>query len=145
MNCQISAWVLTEDSGARQALLEVQRWMQRVERELSRFRPDSDLSRLNAAAGKPYRAGELLWQVTTAALDAARATDGLFDPTVGRALIQAGYDRSFERIAGRDLKDAPLAPPRLPAAAWRDIHLDPNRRTITLPEGVQLDLGGVAC
>ncbi len=143
MNCQMTAQVCTDDAGeARTALLAVDRWMQRVERELSRFRPDSDLSRLNAAAGRPYRAGALLWQVTQAALVHAAATDGVFDPTIGRALVEAGYDRSFELITDR--RDAPRSAFSLPVATWRDIHFDSERRSITLPEGVQLDLGGIA-
>ncbi len=148
MNCQMAAWVCTDDeAGAQQALLEVQRWMEQVERELSRFRPDSDLCRLNAAAGQPYRAGELLWQATIAAMDAARATDGVFDPTIGRALIQAGYDRSFERL---NQPSSPSASPSLLlddanlGSGWQAVRLDPDQRTITLPPGVLLDLGGVA-
>ncbi len=149
MNCQMAAWVCTDDAHrARAALRAVERWMQRVERELSRFRPDSDLSRLNAAAGRPYRAGELLWQVTQQALAWAEATDGVFDPTIGRALAAAGYDRSFETLTHdphpADDANARTPAPAQPPAAWRDIHLDPATRAITLPPGVQLDLGGVA-
>lgn len=144
MNCQMTAWVYADNPAAQAALLAVEHWMRRVERELSRFRPDSDLSRLNAAAGRPYPAGALLWEVTQQALALAEATDGVFDPTVGRAMIAAGYDRSFERLAAA--ADAPLFTPTLsqPRHAWRDVQMDSERRTITLPAVVQLDLGGIA-
>ena len=148
MNCQMAAWVCTDEvDAARSALLAVEHWMQLVERELSRFRPDSDLSRLNAAAGQPYRAGKLLWQVIQQALIWAEATAGIFDPTVGRDLIEAGYHRSFETFThtphSAETIPAPISS-TYPPATWRDIHLDPDTHTITLPPGIQLDLGGIA-
>ncbi len=147
MNCQMTAWVCTDDAiQARAALRAVERWMHRVEGALSRFRPESDLSRLNAAAGQPYRAGELLWQVTQQALAWAEATDGGFDPTIGRALVAAGYNRSFETLAD-DRDPAPSTNTSFDghqSATWRDIRLEPETHTIDLPPGVQLDLGGIA-
>ena len=146
MNCQMTAWVCTDDGGAAGAALQaVARWMQRVDLELSRFRPDSDLSRLNAAGGRPYRAGALLWEVTREALAAAQASRGIFDPTIGLDLVAAGYDRSFEQLA--TLAGEPVSPMTRDEARrsrWEDIHLDPRHRTITLPPDVRLDLGGIA-
>ena len=145
MNCQMTAWVYTDDSlHAQKALLHVEQWMKRVERELSRFQAESDLSRLNAAGGAPYRAGALLWQTTLVALDAARASNGLFDPTIGQALNAAGYDRSFRLMAKHRQKEATHTPTPSTDATWRHIQLDTVHRTITLPPGVQLDLGGIA-
>ena len=69
-----------------------------TERALSRFLAESELSALNRSAGRPFRASPLLLQAVTAALAAARETDGLFDPTVLNALLEAGYDRSFELL-----------------------------------------------
>ncbi len=145
MNCQMAAWVISEDPAAQAALLAVETWMHTVEQALSRFRPDSDLSRLNASAGHPYPAGDVLWQVTQRALAAANATDGLFDPTIGQALIRAGYHRSFEHLSNDPQPPHDPIEPRPEATyTWRDIQLDPARRTITLPPGVRLDLGGIA-
>ena len=53
------------------------------ERVLSRFRPDSELSQVNRAAGRAVAAGPILRAVLAAALRAARATDGVFDPALG--------------------------------------------------------------
>lgn len=153
MNCQMSAWVYSEDPAISAALQFVETWMQEVEQTLSRFRPTSDLSRLNAQAGHPYPASDVLWQVTRHALAAARCTEGFFDPTSGQALIASGYDRSFEQLPrGQQVSSfqarATLAGSwsvvDVNAGAWEQVVLDEERHTITLPAGVQLDLGGIA-
>jgi len=108
----------------------------------SRFRDDSELSALNRSAGGAVPVGEILWNAVAVAIDAARATDGLVDPTVGRSLRLAGYDRSFSRIRLRDGR--PLAPAFEPAGRWRELELDEERRTIRVPTGVELDLGATA-
>ncbi len=114
-----------------------------LDRAASRFRPDSELSVLNAAAGHRVRVGPLLAEVLTVSLRMAAATDGLVDPTVGRAVVAAGYDRTFRSmpsISGR------LAPPRAPTYSWRDVQVQPESdgTWVSVPPGVQLDLGAVA-
>src|SRR5690349_3138852 len=63
-----------------------------------RFRRDSELSRLNAAGGHPVEVSALFTTTLRHALDVAMATGGLVDPTVGGALISAGYDRDFAEV-----------------------------------------------
>ena len=79
------------------ALRAVEEELERLEAILSRFRPESDLSRLNRE-GK-IEAPPDLERVIELALEARERTDGRFDPTIYDALSQAGYDRSFEQIA----------------------------------------------
>jgi FAD:protein FMN transferase len=110
------------------------------ERELSRFRPASGLSRLNATAGRPAPAGPLLRRVARRALDAAARTDGVFDPLLGRQLEAVGYDVTFDRIAS----PPPSGAPPVPGGAWRHVEIDDAAGTITLPAGARLDLGGIA-
>lgn len=141
MNCSMAAWVYSDEAEAVVALGRVEAWMRQVEAELSRFLPESDLSRLNAGAGAPYAAGDLLWQVTGLALETARATGGCFDPALGRAIGAAGYDRSFELLAPDEANAAPS--PHRPGL-WQQIILDAGAHTITLPAGSALDLGGIA-
>lgn len=133
--------VVTEATAVEQAGDEVRRLFAEWERRLSRFRPDSELSRLNADAGRPVVVSHLLFEVLEAALRAARATAGLYDPTLLRALERLGYDRSFEQVG----VDVPAAPgPVPPGGGWRRVELDPKGRTVTLPPGVGVDLGGSA-
>lgn len=140
MGCQVLAAVDNGD-GDEERLAAVRVWFERWEQQLSRFRPTSDLCRLNAAGG-PVAVAPDLWEVLQAALDGAALSDGLVRPTVLAALEAAGYDRSFEALAQAMSAEAPAAP-ALPSD-WRVIRLDPSRRVVALPPGVGLDLGGVA-
>jgi len=113
-----------------------------VERCLSRFIPDSELSALNRSGGEPFQASSLLFEAVSLAIRAAEDTNGVFDPTVLAALGQVGYDRSFEQIghAGR-----PIYP--LPEKAIRPDHravlCDPGTHRIRLTAGQRIDLGGI--
>ena len=61
-----------------------------VDRACSRFRPDSELSRVNARAGRAVSVEPLLIEAIDVALRAAALTNGDVDPTLGRALEQSG-------------------------------------------------------
>ena len=109
-------------------------------RRLSRFDDASELSALNRSGGDWFTASCLLREVLERALYWARETDGLFDPTILPALVAAGYDRSFELVAGAI--HLTTQPSVQPAGAWQNVEVYGD--TIRLPHGVQLDLGGVA-
>jgi thiamine biosynthesis lipoprotein len=115
------------------------------ERCCSRFDPDSELSRLNARAGGPVVVSRRLFDTVAAALSAARATDGIFDPTVLHRLEDLGYDRTFAAIRadGVDTGTHPASPTPW-AGAWRSVRLDRPTRSVDLPAGTGLDLGGIA-
>ncbi len=107
----------------------------------SRFRDDSELSRLNRSAGRPFAAGPLLLEALDIALGAAAATGGAVDPTIGRALRGLGWDRDFAVVVAADER------PRIeivPAAGWRRIAVDRTRGLVSMPAGVELDLGSTA-
>ena len=112
-----------------------------LERRWSRFRPDSELSRLNARAGRgPVVVSNETAGLVTHAVQASALTGGAFDPTVLAALIGLGYDAPFpklpvDRLAG-DHEPAP-------APGCRDIHVDPAVPAVSLPDGVALDPGGI--
>ena len=109
-----------------------------VDRACSRFRPDSELSRLSGSRGATVEVSPVLADALTVAFDAAHATDGLVDPTIATSLRAWGYDRDFVTI-----------PPGLPPLAlalhavpgWRTVDFDPAARTIRVPDDVELDLG----
>ena len=107
------------------------------ERELSRFDPTSDLSRLNAAGGRWTPVGRRLLEALGLALRAREETDGRFDPTVLPALVAAGYDRSFELLEEREARWAD---------DWRagtTIELDLRNGCARLERGSSVDLGGI--
>jgi thiamine biosynthesis lipoprotein len=116
-------------------------WVETVEAACSRFREDSDISRANAAAGRPVRVSPTLLQAADAAVAMAELTGGLCDPTVGEAVINAGYDRTFEAIVAEG--PGPEGPAR-GGGAWRQVEVDHQAGTITIPAGYRLDLGGSA-
>lgn len=108
----------------------------RLETLLSRFRPDSELSRLNRE--RALRVGPELAELVRLALAARNDTGGRFDPTVHGAVVAAGYDRSFEQIAsGAGCASTSVAP-----ACGGNVDIDGD--FVTLESGVHLDLGGIA-
>lgn len=111
------------------------------EDSLSRFTPESELSYVNGQAGRPVQVSRLFWFVMGRALEAARATDGVYDPSMGTHIVEAGYDRTFDEVPTRQ-HHVPGA--RSAGGSWRKIHLDPVARTVTLPVGMRLDFGGIA-
>lgn len=119
---------------------EVRALFDHWEAVLSRFIPDSELSRVNAAAGATVRVSPLFHRVLTQALHAARSTGGVFDPTLGRQLVAAGYSQSFDVPSTAQFR---LSAPR-PGGAWRDIEIDDAAKTISIPRSVALDFGGIA-
>ena len=107
----------------------------------SRFRAESDLSRVNALAGRLVPVRRLTLDLVDVALAAARRTDGACDPTVGLDLLAAGYDDDIEAVRGRcpAMATAPRA-----AAAWRAVRVDRTLTRVGVPRGLALDLGATA-
>ena len=113
-----------------------------VDRSCSRFRDDSELLRLNRSAGDEVVVGPYLLAALEVAVTAAEATGGAVDPTVGKALRLAGYDRTFALVRLRDGRVVRVS--SAPAGAWREIEIDAERSTARIPAGVELDLGATA-
>lgn len=134
-----------DEARAREATDRCVAWLAEVDDRLTRFDAASELCQLNAAAGTWHSVSKLLYDAVAQSLAAARASDGLFDPTLLTLLKVLGYDRDYREIAGRDVGVA--RPGRRRAAhagGWRGIELDRARRRIRLPAGAELDLGGIA-
>ena len=136
--------VVTEPSclPAARSLLEAD--LAAVDLACSRFRADSEICTLQTTGQttgqtKGQQVSLLLAEAIAVALRAAELTDGDVDPTVGAAMSAIGYDRDFERI-DRTGPAAQLTVRTVPG--WREVRLD--GRTLTMPAGVQLDLGATA-
>ncbi len=111
------------------------------EQALSRFLPESELSRLNQQAGTSVAVSDLLYHVLATALTAAQATQGVYDPAMLDQLVQLGYDRSFDDLP--PVRSAFLFPGE-PGGGWRGIRVNPLSQYVTLPIGIKLDFGGIA-
>lgn len=114
-------------------------WFQQIERICSRFDPHSELMALTHRAGEPVPVSTILYEAVQFAVRVADETGGAFDPTVGRRMEVSGFNREH-RTAQR--VDTGIDPH--PAVSYRDVHLDPEHRTVTLRVPLVLDLGAIA-
>jgi thiamine biosynthesis lipoprotein len=129
MSTQAGIWLDSRHAEAEIALRHGQELIHQLEHRLSRFRPESELCRLNASAGSgPQVVSAWLFEVVEAALALSTFSEGLIDPTVLPCLVQAGFGPGARK--GR--------------VSHRLVSLDRTRQTIELEAGVGLDLGGVA-
>ena len=114
----------------------------RSEQRFTRFSDASELAQLNRSAEVWFQASTEMYQVIEQAYHLAIETDGLFNPAILPALKQAGYDRSMDEIR----KSPPRMQPPLEVEKhdFRQIQLDLATKSILLPQGMQVDLGGIA-
>jgi thiamine biosynthesis lipoprotein len=120
-------------------------WLAALSDQLTRFADASELAALNRAAGEWCPVSGTLFSVVAESVAAARATEGLFDPGLLPLLEALGYDRDYDEIEHRETSPSLAAADALaPSGRWRAIQLDAERLRIVLPEGLRLDLGGIA-
>jgi thiamine biosynthesis lipoprotein len=117
----------------------VERQFASIDARFSRFRAGSELRRLNATGGPMVVSAELL-QAIERARGYWELTDGWFDVTIGGALFDSGYDRSF--APGVLDRPAPAEKSARPAFTSADIRLERRSHTVQLPPGMMLDFGG---
>lgn len=124
--------------GADDAVTRAFGWFHEIEERCTRFDERSELMRLATEIGAPVAASVVLFEAVRFALTVAEESDGAFDPTVGHRMAERGFNR--EHRTGR-----PVQIPFEPVAdvSYRDVRVDPDRRTITLLRPLILDLGAV--
>ena len=105
-----------------------------LEQRWSRFRPDSEVSLLNASAGRAVVISPPTRLLIVRSLEAWRITGGAFDPTVLGDVVRAGYDRSFAELSG--------LPGSSPLERGAD-RIAVDRYHAALPAGVGFDPGGL--
>jgi thiamine biosynthesis lipoprotein ApbE len=139
---------VTDPPALAKARALVERELDAIDRACSRFRPNSELSRLNArAGGGPVRITPQLAEALGVALRAAELTNGDVDPTVGAALVLAGYDRDWQLLDPPGEEPGAAFPPPLRArlrSGHRTIEFDRELATVRVPRGIVLDLGATA-
>ena len=109
--------------GADGAISEAFAETARLDRALSLYKPDSEVSRLNRAGGEWFSCGDALWEAVDASLRYGKASGGAFDATILPVL-----------------KDGPAA---LAKVGWGKVRTDPATRRVQLPPGGMMDFGGI--
>src|SRR5260370_34217261 len=140
MGSHIQAWLSVTNAEDAQILNSVPDWFEEWEACFSRFRKESELSRLNRRAGHWMKVSESLLEVISEAVQGAKATNGLFNPLILPALQAVGYGHSFEPevfIPDRATRNASIAD-------FQQIEIDRAHGLVRLPRDAQIDLGGIA-
>jgi FAD:protein FMN transferase len=120
---------------------ELKALMDRVDKAASRFRPDSELSIVNNRAGALVPVSRLLVDLVDVSLVAASMSGGAVDPTVGSAVIAAGYDDDIEAVRRRFPQPAGDAKP---VPGWQSVQLNRKLALLGVPKDCALDLGATA-
>jgi len=120
-----------------QALQRALGWFGEVERVCSRFDRASEVFRLAGRAGEPVKVSPLLFEAIRFSLEIAGLSDGAFDPTVGAAQAERGFDRNY--VTGERIS----SPAPAGSVSYKDVDFDPQQGTVTLRKPLLLDLGAV--
>lgn len=143
MGTNVSVWFWTDREAdaakASQALFDE---MKRLDKEMTTWLPDSDLSKINAAAGdKPVKVSDETIQVIERALDISKRSNGVFDITV-----QAFHGLwKFDEDMDGSLPDQAEVKKRLALIGWKDIVVNHAKKTVFLKrKGMAITLGGIA-
>jgi thiamine biosynthesis lipoprotein len=113
-----------------------------VDAAVSRFREDSELTRINTRAGRMTPVRPLTLRLVSLGRQVARDTQGAVDPTLAGDLDANGYDADIAVV--RDRSTVPAALPRVRRHSWRDVRIDSRFSLVGVPAGVGLDLGATA-
>lgn len=135
--------VLVSAPDAQGALADLaQARVELLEQAWSRFRPTSELTRLNLRAGTgPVEVSGDLLSLVARMKQGWALTDGLFDPTVLSSMTSLGYDADFATVAARTIPAADIVV--TPAPGMSGVVIDPAASTVQLPLGVGIDPGAI--
>src|SRR6058998_1483047 len=142
MGCAYAIVAYSRDAGALPGIVEAAfDEVDRIDRLMSHYKPDSPLSRLNREAARaPVAVEPELFDFIAECLRYSRDSDGAFDITVGPLMKAWGFFRGGGRVPGDD----ELVELRS-RVGYTHVILDESRRTIRFDRpGVELDLGGIA-
>lgn len=133
--------IVVTGKGAKEAGEAAFREMERIERLMSSFRPDSEISRLNrSAGGGPVTVGSEVLGLIEEGLRFSKITSGAFDITVGPIMHLWGFDSKAYRVpADREIRET------LGRVGYEKVRVDSKARSVELMvPGMKLDLGGIA-
>jgi FAD:protein FMN transferase len=142
MGCRISVMLDSDDSGANSALDEVPNWFETWEGSLSRFRMDSELSRVNQNPDVWQEVSQTFWQVLQTSIEMEQYSSNLITPAILPALERAGYGMSFASEAMISYPPVIDEDPIL--FDLSSLETRPDTHEIRMPYGMRLDFGGTA-
>lgn len=149
MGTRVSFWIdRAAGHRAGAAIRAGETFIRDFDRRLSRFNPDSELCALNADPAETVEVSSLMLRFLEAALEAARVSAGLCDPTLVTPIEEAGYVRSRAGATAEPIEAVLADPPQIapaaprPSAAWRGVRVDRDAMTVTRPAGLRFDTGG---
>jgi thiamine biosynthesis lipoprotein len=143
MGTSVSVWFWTDrEADAAKAAEAMFTEIKRLDKEMTTWLPDSDLSKINAAAGdKPVKVSDETIAVIARALDVSKRSGGVFDITV-----QAFHGLwKFDEDMDGSLPDQAEVKKRLALIGWKDVIVDKTKKTVFLKrKGMAITLGGIA-
>jgi hypothetical protein len=137
MGCDMLAILEMDSESTPDILKDVLTWFEEWEQSLSRFRLDSELSRLNRTFDQPVAVSAALWDVFQTAVWADEFSEGLVTPTVLDAMLEAGYDLPFDEMSREQFG---MMPHRFESHPLSMIVADAENQTLTCPEASALIL-----
>src|SRR5258708_33444464 len=140
MGSHIQVWLAVATLDDAQILERVPGWFEEWEGRFSRFREQSELSRLNRCAGQWVKVSSPLLAVISEGVRGAEEPNGLFNPLILPALRAAGYAHSFDASSYK--ADEPI--PFVMVPDFHQIEIDRARSLVRLPLDAEIDLGGIA-
>lgn len=114
-------------------------WFRRIEECCTRFEEQSEVMQLAARAGVAVPVSTILYEAVQFALALAEESGGAFDPTVGYEMERRGFNEEYRT---RRIIRTSIDPGG--SVSYRDVRLNPERKTIRLLRPLILDLGAVA-
>jgi thiamine biosynthesis lipoprotein len=135
--CTVELWSADRVAG-NAAIDAVFEEFRRIDRLMSTYKPDSEISAVNArAAQSPVKVSKEFYDLVAQSVEYSKLTRGAFDITYA----SVGYLYDYREHVHPD--DARIAA-ALPGINWRHIELLPSRTAIRFRRsGVRIDLGGI--
>jgi len=143
MGTVVNVFLWTEDEqGAANAAKAVFDEIKRLDLEMTTWKPDSEVSKINTAAGdKPVAVSDETYAVIARAIDVSKRSGGVFDITVGGFKGLWKFDEDMDG----SLPDPAEVQRRLALIGYKHVILDPKKHTVFLDKkGMQITLGGIA-
>jgi len=143
MGTFVTVWFWTDkEADAAKAAESVFKEMKRIDAEMTTWTTTSEVSKVNAAAGKkPVAVSAETFAVIARAQDVAKKSGGVFDISVGAFKGLWKFDEDMDGT----LPDPAEVKKRLALIGYKDIVLDKRKKTVFLRrKGMSITLGGIA-